>query len=47
MPPAHSAIDNAGSHHCVLSAKAGEGHLLYSMDVVGKAKDELLPNMTK
>jgi hypothetical protein len=34
MPPAHSAIDNAGSNFCVHSAKAGEGHLLYSMDVM-------------
>ncbi|WP_224996880.1 macro domain-containing protein [Cesiribacter sp. SM1] len=33
MPQEHSAIDNAGSYFCVLSAKAGEGHLLYSTDV--------------
>ncbi len=36
MPQLHSAIDNAGSCFCVLSVKAGEGHLLYSMDVVSK-----------
>ncbi len=34
MPPVLSAIDNAGSNFCVHSAKAGEGHLLYSMNVV-------------
>ena len=33
MPPARSAIDNAGSNFCVHSAKGSEGHLLYSMDV--------------
>ena len=34
MPQQHSAIDNAETNFCVHSAKAGEGHLLYSMDVV-------------
>ena len=33
MPQELSAIDNAGSNFCVRSAKGGEGHLLYSMDV--------------
>ncbi len=33
MPQQLSAIDNAGSNFCVLSVKAGEGHLLYSTDV--------------
>jgi hypothetical protein len=33
MPPALSAIDNAGINFCVHSAKASEGHLLYSTDV--------------
>ncbi len=33
MPQQLSTIDNAGSNPCVRSAKAGEGHLLYSMDV--------------
>jgi hypothetical protein len=34
MPQQLSAIDNAESECCVHSAKAGEGHLLYSMDVM-------------
>ncbi|WP_224995114.1 hypothetical protein, partial [Cesiribacter sp. SM1] len=34
MPQQLSAIDNAGSNFCVLSAKASAGHLLYSMDVI-------------
>ncbi len=38
MPQEHSAIDSAGSNFCVLSAKAGEGHLLYSTDVGINAK---------
>ncbi len=33
MPQQLSAIGNAESNFCVLSAKAGEGHLLYSTDV--------------
>ncbi|WP_224995134.1 hypothetical protein, partial [Cesiribacter sp. SM1] len=36
MPQELSAIDNAGSNFCVHSAKGGEGHLLYSMDVGNK-----------
>ena len=32
-PPVRSAIDNAIVYLCVRSAKAGEGRLLYSMDV--------------
>ena len=34
MPQQFSAINNAGSHFCVLSSKGSEGHLLYSTDVV-------------
>ncbi|AHM59097.1 hypothetical protein D770_04185 [Flammeovirgaceae bacterium 311] len=33
-PSCHSAIDNEGSQFCELYVKAGEGRLLYSMDVV-------------
>ncbi len=36
MPQQLSAIDNAASKPCVHSAKASEGHLLYSMDVGSK-----------
>ena len=39
MPKELSAIDNAKSNFCVLSAKGGAGHLLYSMDVGSKQND--------
>jgi hypothetical protein len=38
MPQQLSAIDNAESNFCVLSAEGNEGHLLYSTDVGAKQK---------
>ncbi len=42
MPQQLSAIDSAGSKPCVRSAKVGEGHLLYSMDVVHKQNRHII-----
>ena len=36
------AIDNAGSEFCVLLVSGSEGRLLYSMDVMGKQKVEIM-----
>ncbi len=38
MPQEFSTIDNAGNNFCVYSSKGSEGHLLYSMDVMGNQK---------